>query len=75
VDGDNIEALTFTLNQGEFSDKPEGSMDAAEYYGKECSLTYEEQKDRNYLYSISFNKFRQSILMLILSTSKPTTIL
>lgn len=54
IQGDNIEALTYTLNQGEFSNNPEHGFGQAEYYGRECSLTYEEQKDRNYLYSISF---------------------
>jgi hypothetical protein len=57
VEGDNIEALTYTLNQGEFSNNPGDNMDAVEYYGKECSLTYDEQKDRNYLYSISFKGY------------------
>lgn len=54
VKGDNIEAFTYTLNQGEFSNNPEHGFGQAEYYGRELSLTYEEQKDRNYLYSISF---------------------
>ncbi len=57
VEGDNIEALTYTLNQGEFSNRPEHRASATEYYGKECSLSYEEQKDRNYHYSISFKGY------------------
>lgn len=57
VEGDNIEALTYTLNQGEFSNKPDDTVSATEYYGKECSLTYEEQKDRNYQYAINFKGY------------------
>lgn len=54
VEGDNIEALTYTLDQGEFSNNPEHDWRKIEYYGKKYYLVYEEQKDRNYLYSISF---------------------
>jgi hypothetical protein len=53
VEGDNIESLTYTLNQGEFCNYPEHNLGEAEYYGNECSLSYGEQKDRNYLYSVS----------------------
>ena len=39
VEGDNIEALTYTLNQGEFSNNPEHGFGQAEFYGRECCLT------------------------------------
>lgn len=54
VIGDNIDTLTFTLNKGEFCSFPEHSISKAEMYGSECSLAYDEQKDRDYLYSIYF---------------------
>lgn len=54
VEGENIEALTYTLNQGEFSNNPEHGMGDAKLYGNKLSLTYGEQKDRDYLYSIYF---------------------
>lgn len=57
VIGDNIDTLTFTLNKGEFSNFPEHSISKAEHYGNECSLSYDEQKDRNYLYAIHFKGF------------------
>lgn len=51
---DNIETLTFTLNKGEFCSFPEHSISEAEHYGNECSIAYDEQKNRNFLYSIYF---------------------
>lgn len=54
VEGENIETLTYTLNQGEFSNNPEHGMGDAKLYGNKLSLAYGEQKDRDYLYSIYF---------------------
>lgn len=54
VEGDNIEALTYELDHGEFCSFPEHDLGKTEYYGKKCSLAYNEQKDRDYLYTISF---------------------
>lgn len=54
VIGDNIETLTYTLDKGEFCSFPEHSISDAEHYGNECSIAYDEQKERNFLYSIYF---------------------
>jgi len=54
VSGDNIDTLTFSLNKGEFCDFPEHSIGKAQLYGNECSLSYDEQKNREYLYSVYF---------------------
>jgi len=53
VIGENIDTLTFTLNKGEFCEYlEEYSPSKAEHYGNVCSLSYDEQKDRNYMYAI-----------------------
>ncbi len=57
VEGENIEALTYTLKQGEFSNNPEHGMGDAKLYGNKLTLAYGEQKDRDYLYSIFFKGY------------------
>lgn len=55
VEGDNIESLTYTLNKGEFCCWPRNDVDARELYGNQYSLSYEEQKDMDYYYSVNVN--------------------
>jgi len=55
VEGEDIESLTYSLNKGEFCSYPTNNLDELEYYGKKCSISYDDQKDRNYLYSVIFS--------------------
>ena len=55
VEGDDIESLTYTLNKGEFCYWPRNDVDARKLYGNKYSISYEEQKDRDYYYSVNVN--------------------
>ncbi len=55
VEGDNIESLTYTLNKGEFCYWPRNDVDARKLYGNKYSISYEEQKDIDYYYSVNVN--------------------
>ena len=55
VEGDGIESLTYNLNQGEFCYYPKHQSDGREFYGNKYSLSYEEQENIDYAYSILFS--------------------
>lgn len=55
VEGDGIESLTYTLNQGEFGSYPKNKPDESKSYGAEYSISYDDQKNINYFYSILIN--------------------
>ena len=55
VEGDNIESLTYTLNKGEFCYWPRNDVDARKLYGNKYTLSYEEQRDIDYYYSVNVN--------------------
>lgn len=55
VEGDGVESLSYTLNKGEFCNNPINNLSEREFYGNQCSLSYDEQKERNYQYSIIFS--------------------
>lgn len=52
VAGEGIKSITYTLNKGEFGYYPKGKADEMKLYGKKCTVSYEEQKDRNFAYTI-----------------------
>lgn len=51
VEGEDIESIKCTLNQGEFCSNPADDLTELKTYGNQCSITGDDLKDRNHLYS------------------------
>jgi hypothetical protein len=54
VEGDEIESITYTLDKGEFCSRTPKSISNKKFYGNKCNITYDDQKKRDYKYSIIF---------------------
>lgn len=52
VEGEGIEALTYTLNNGEFCNYSSTNPDESKFFGNKYSLSYEDQSNIDYNYSI-----------------------